>query len=278
MDVEIINIANARISIEISEQIGRLEEDIARCKGEMAGRGVLQSSMTAKKISDLCSNAIINITQVIWQTLFRFVTTSGVKYTDELAAELKLIVQSHITENLDNIRNFIQRNAQIAHFENLVPKLEGIIDAACTRAISKVGTEIDLFVLSLKNREKLAEIEPQSTTFNIYSPVGSIQTGEHAIAYVKQKINSETKEQLNKSLLLIEESLHQLDHLPNYPKDEIIELIKEGQSEIQKQRPNVTKLRTMLSTVGASIQFVGSLKPAYESLKTALTHLGISLP
>ncbi|GAN34602.1 MAG: hypothetical protein DYG83_17555 [Candidatus Brocadia sp. AMX2] len=62
------------------------------------------------------------------------------------------------------------------------------------------------------------------------------------------------------------------------PKAEIVELVGEGQQELKKKSPNLTKLRSLLSAVGGSIQTVASMKPAYETLKEALTFLGISLP
>lgn len=62
------------------------------------------------------------------------------------------------------------------------------------------------------------------------------------------------------------------------PKVEIEELVDEGQRELKKSNPNFTKLRSLLSAVGCSIQTVASMKPAYDTLKQLLTFLNISLP
>ncbi len=62
------------------------------------------------------------------------------------------------------------------------------------------------------------------------------------------------------------------------PKGELIEVVRESQEELQKEKPNVTRLGSLLTTVGRSIQVVSSLGAAYGTLKQALTFLGISLP
>jgi hypothetical protein len=114
--------------------------------------------------------------------------------------------------------------------------------------------------------------------FNIYSPVGAIQTGANAIAYPTQYLDTATQERLLNALKFVEEALANTDSLPSHPKSEIVELVQESRVEIQKEKPNTTKLQTLLSTVGASIRTVASLKPAYETLKTVLVYFGVNLP
>jgi hypothetical protein len=152
------------------------------------------------------------------------------------------------------------------------------LDSAKNQALAKVGTEIDLFVHALKKKEAVETNGTSSTVFNIYSPVGSIQTGDSSIANVTQNIDTEVKEQIRKALEDIELALNQPEVEPSSSKTELIEVVQESKDEIQKEKPNVTRLRSLLTTVGTSIQVVSSLKPAYETLKHALTFLGISLP
>jgi len=268
---EIVKLANNHIKLEIAEEIKRLKKDVVHCMTELAPLGLSDSSVARDKISELCTNTILNCAQLTWQTLFRFIAASGIKYSEELAPELKDIVKSHLPENLDNISECIQP----FRMEFL---LEGNLRNTRTHALRKIETEIDLFVQSLKNQESVVETQTQSNIFNINSSIGAIQTGEGAMANVSQHIDSEIKENLMKILVSLEQSIRQIASLPNYPKDEIIKLIHDSQNEIQKERSNFTKLRTLLTTVGTSIQLVGSLKPAYDNLKTILSFLGISLP
>ncbi len=277
IDQEIIKIASERIRIEIGEQNNILHGEIDRVKEEMAGRGIFRSGMTIKRVSDLCIETVKNRAQLVWQTLFRFITTTGISYSEKLSEEIKDLVAQHLPENLGDLRGHIEQITELAGASNLHKNLEELYSAR-NQALAKVGTEIDLFIHSLKKKAEAESNGASSTIFNIYSPVGSIQTGDSSIANVTQNIDTEVKEQIRKALEEINLTLNQSEVETPTPKGELIEVVQESQDELQKEKPNVTRLRSLLTTVGTSIQVVSSLKPAYETLKQTLTFLGISLP
>lgn len=278
IDQEIVKIAHDRIRIEIGEQNNRLCTEIERIKAEMIGRGVLRSGMTIKRVTDLCIKTVKGRAQLVWQTLFRFITTTGISYTEELSKELKGLVAQHLPQKLDDLRGYIRQTAKLMGSANLHERFEQELDNARNQALEKVGTEIDLFVHSLRKKVEAEASESSSTVFNIYSPVGSIQTGHNSIANVTQNLDAETKDQIRKALEEINFMLKQSDVKTPSPKGELIEVVQESQKELQKEKPNVTRLRSLLTTVGTSIQVVSSLGAAYGTLKQALTFLGISLP
>jgi hypothetical protein len=278
VDEEIKIIAHDRIRLEIGEQNKNLRREIDRIKGEMSAKGLLRSGAIITRVTDLCSEATKNRAQFVWQTLFRFITTTGISHSKDLPEELKGIVAQHLPEKLGDLRGHIKQITEMAGSPNLFERMGQELDKARIRALAMVGTEIDLFVHSLKKKEAVAQNGASSTVFNIYSPVGSIQTGDSSIANVSQNIDTEVKEQIRKALDEIITALNQSEVDIPFSKGEFIEVVQESQSEIQKQRPNLTRLRSLLTTVGTSIQVVSSLKPAYEILKQALTFLGISLP
>ena len=278
IDREILKIAHDRIRIEISEHNKSLRIEIDRIKAEMAGRGVLCSGATIKLISDLCVDAVKTRAQLVWQTLFRFITTTGISYTEELSEELKGLVGQHLPEKLGDLRGYIKQAAEMAGSPKQKDRYGQELDIARKGALAKVGTEIDLFVHSLRKKINAEQDKKTSTVFNIYSPVGSIQTGDNAIANVTQKIDTEIKYKLEKVLEEIGIALNQSEVELACPKGELIEVVQESQVELKKDKPNITRLRSLLTTVGMSIQVVSSFKPAYETLKQALTFIGISLP
>jgi hypothetical protein len=278
VDEEIKKIAHDRIRLEIGEQNNNLHREIDRIKEEMGAKGQLRGGAIIKRITDLCVETTKNRALFVWQTLFRFITTSGISHSEDLPEELKGIVAQHLPENLGDLRGHIKQITEMAGSPNLFERMGQELDKARIRALAKVGTEIDLFVHSLKKKEAVAQNGTSSTVFNIYSPVGSIQTGDSSIANVSQYIDTEVKEQIRKALEEIITALNQPEVEIPFSKGEFIEVVQESQSEVQKEKPNLTRLRSLLTTVGTSIQVVSSLKPAYETLKQALTFLGISLP
>lgn len=277
LDVNIVNIARKRIMLEIEDQSIFLRDQIDRVKAEMSAKGILGSGATVRRIIDLCSQSIRNRAQLVWQTLFRFITTSGVSYSDDLSSELKNIVAAYLPESLNNFRDIIERNIPRTSVETISRLMEDL-SVARAHALNTISTEIDLFVHSLKKKSQIIEGDKKATIVNIYSPVGSIQTGDNAIANVTQIIDSDLRQQFASVLNSISEGLSSLESLPTFPKNEIEELIIDGQSELKREKPNSTKLRSIFSTIGASIQTVASLKPAYDTLKQLLTYLGVSLP
>lgn len=278
IDQEIIKIAHDRIRVEIGEQNKRLCTEIDRIKAEMAARGMFRSGVTIRRVVDLCIDTVKNRVQLIWQTLFRFITTTGISYSENLSGELKEMVAYHLPEKIGDLRGYINKIVQSVCPPSPHEKYEDELDRARNTALTKVGTEIDLFVHSLRKKIDAEKNKSTYTVFNIYSPVGSIQTGDNAIANVTQNIDTEVKEQLRKLLEEIGTILNKSEVEMPCSKGELIEVIQESHEELQKGKPNIIRLRSLLTTVGVSIQVVSSLKPAYETLKQALTFLGISLP
>lgn len=279
LDQKIVKIAQERIRIEIGEHIRTLRTEIERIKSEMAGKGALRSGVTIKPITDLCANAVRNRAQIVWQTLFRFITTSGISYYEELSNDLKAMIAQYLPEKLKDFRGFVKQASEIVGLPNShLGRYEEELSAARRGGLAKVGTEIDLFVHSLKRKSEIQSEEKKSTVFNIYSPVGSIQTGDNSIANVSQNIDTEVREIISKALEDLMDALNDSHGELPISKEELVEVVQESQVELTKDKPNVTRLRSLLTTVGSSIQVVASLKPAYDLLKQGLVYLGISLP
>jgi hypothetical protein len=278
VDQEIIRIARDRTQLEIAEQNARIKEEIERIKAEMSARGTLHSSMTLKRITDICADAVKTRGQLAWQTYFRFLTTAGISHSDILANKLKELVSYHLPEQLGDLKGYVKQNADLVGSPNLFDGLAHELDKARAATLAKVGTEIDLFVHSLRKKEEMKIEGKSSTVVNIYSPVGSIQTGDYATANVTQHLDADVRAALSEALNQIAATLADSNIALPQPKAEIVELVDEGQQELKKNTPNITKLRSLLSAVGGSIQTVASMKPAYETLKQALTFVGISLP
>ncbi len=278
IDEQVVQLARDRIRLEISEQRVRLEKDIGRVKAEASARGVLNSGITLVRIATLCADAARDRAQIAWQTVHRFVTTAGIRYYDGLAQELKSLVDEFLPSLLPDLRGYPSEEARRMGSANLIEQLQEMVDSGRAAAVAKIHNEIDLFVVSLRSRPCPTGDRPDSPTFNIYSPVGSIQTGANAVSYVTQTIDAATRQKLTEALNAIERDLSAIDALPSHPKAEVAEVVEEAKKELAKLEPNSTKLRSLLSTTATAIQTVASMKPAYELLKAGLAYLGITVP
>lgn len=278
VDQESVRIARERVQLEISEQMKKINEDIQRVKNEMSARGAFRSGITIKKITDLCLSSIKERAVLVWEIYYRFLSTSGMTYSSELSNELKELVAHHFPENLGEFKGHIKNISKLIDPNAKFDRQESELILARKAALAEVGTEIDLFTHSLKKQLENENRKEGSMVFNIYSPVGSIQTGANSTANVVQHLDSEAREKLSQALDYIAREIVTIEgEFPN-PKNEIIELIQEGKQELSRPTPNMTKLKSILPTVGASIQTVASLKPAYETFKQLLSFFGIVLP
>ena len=266
------------IRIEIDEQNKWLRKEIDHAKAKMAAVHTLRSSMTIRIVYDLCRDSLKNRAQLIWQTLFRFITTAGISYSGKLSLELKELTAQHLPATMNDFDDHILQITGLSGSPKMFGQLKRKLDSEREQALAKVGTEIDLSAHFLKRKTDQMENGSSSTVNYIYAPAGSILTGNGSIAYINQTIDTDVKERISNVLQEIFIKLEKSEVKTPTPKDELIEIVKESKNELQKDKPNTTRLKSLLASIGTSIQVVSSLKPAYETLKQVLTLIGISLP
>jgi hypothetical protein len=266
LDEKIVELACRHTQLEIKEQWEHLRNELNTIKTKMAVQGALGSGATLVRITGLCARAVNNRAHLIWHTLHRFITTTGIHYSDELSSELKALIAHELPEDLPDFKGYIKNTIKILNAPKTAEKLLDQLDSARDHALNKVGTEVDLFVHSLKKKSELPETGLESHVFNIYSPAGPLQT-----------VDAELGRQLIKTLDDVQSGINQLQDLPEHSKSEIVEIVGDCRAELEKAKPNIMKLRSLLTTVGTSIQSNHSLKSGYDALKQELTYLGISL-
>ncbi|MDO8271263.1 MAG: hypothetical protein Q7U82_04980 [Gammaproteobacteria bacterium] len=277
LDKEIVKLARDRIAIEIEEQNTQIQKELTRMVSEHNARGMLRSGSTIIRSSEICCNAVKARAQLVWQIYYRFITTSGVSYSEELQPELSALVASHLPERLGDISGFYNQTARHAGGAGVIEQGLANIGAARNTALSTIETEIGLFAHSLKAKPANA-VESKSTIVNVYSPVGSIQTGNNSVAHVSQTIDVQTRNMLVSALTNLAAEVQKPECTIPAQKDEVIELVAESEQELKKDKPNFTKLKGALAAIAGTVQTTASLKPAYEALKVASGLIGINLP
>lgn len=277
LDKDIVKLAQDRIALEVGEQNTQVQKDLMKMVSEHSARGMLGSSATIIRSAEICGNAIKSRAQLAWQTYYRFITTGGVSYAPELKSELSALVASHLPEALPDISGFYDRTARHGQSPGAVKQQLESIYSARDAALATIDTEIGLFVHSLKAKPANA-VESKSTIVNVYSPVGSIQTGNNSVAHVNQTIDVKTKGILSTALTNLAAELAKPDCTIPFRKEDVIELVADSEQELKKENPNFTKLKGALSAIAGTVQTTASLKPAYDALKAACGLIGVNLP
>lgn len=256
LDPKVIELVDRMVRVQFEERREQLQREIILVQNQATMHGAGRSGRVMVQVTDLCAHDIEIRTLIVWQTLRRVISETGIVPSEAVAQDLKDLVTSYrsaITAVPSELVNRVVTNIGI--------RSEQSLDNALDKAMRKVTSEIDLFVLSLLRRAEAKDQQAGSPqpVFNIYSPVGGIQTGPSATANVVQTLAPQDKEALIKALDLVRAALSDVDDLPANPKGDVIELVAEAESEVGKSSPNQTRLRSILATMASAIQTVGSL-------------------
>ncbi|MBM3303099.1 MAG: hypothetical protein FJY85_24535 [Deltaproteobacteria bacterium] len=193
--------------------------------------------------------------------------------TETLADDLKAEFRKHVDKAATELSEGLQKELE-KRFG--VPRS---LREAHLSTVQEHEIEIELYVddlaqQSLRQQQGLAP--RQEYTF--YGNVGAVQTGPHASANIVQNLEAKDNEALLSALENVQCWLDTAEALDRVQRQELAELIEESVAELRSGKPNNTKLRSLLTTVGNTILGVASLAQAYHTLKAALLPLGIILP
>jgi len=277
---EVIEIARRRIALDIAEQSRTLETRIGQIKAEANAHGMLGSSRTVLLVDAACAENVKKRAEVVFQQLSRCVTAASIQPNENFSAKLKSAAHSFFPPDIEGLANRATELAITLGLQNMAMGGYGKqVDAARDAALSYLDSEIDLFALSLMKKH-----EQQSTVvFNInQSTVGAVQSGHGALANVSQHLNNDEHKQLISALEQLKAAILEVDSLPVHDKREVIEVLDEGVVELQKEKPNLIKVRGFMATLGATVSeatsVLANLKPAYETVKAATSTIGIAPP
>src|SRR5262249_18894583 len=144
--------------------------------------------------------------------------------------------------------------------------LQGHLPKARELALAQADAEIDLATASLLRR---AEREGARTVYQFYAPVGAVVSGIRASASVVQNIGGSERTELASALDKLRDALARAEELGEQPKGELLDVVHDARAELERPQPNGVRLTSLLYGLGAAVQTVGSIEPAYHALKAA---------
>ena len=274
LDPKLTELTTRMIGVRFDERRYQFPREIDMTFAELATIGLASSSAALNQAYKLCTKELKLRTSIVRESLFNVFSKTDLEPSDELSAELKKEVEKYLAPVFDELTQIVEESAKRVRSSH-VPSLKKEWD----RAISQLGAEIDVFLLTRSyDVEKEERTTSAKNVFNITGNLGAVQTGHGSTANVIQVINSQDQELLLKALDDVREHVESGANLPGFSKEEALELLEETLKEVDNPSPNKARLKSFLMTVAIAVQTVGNLKPAYEAIKSALTLLGLSLP
>ena len=277
-DNNLLTILKKKIGFEISSQFPSIKDEIAEIKSEMLSKNMLQSGMTFKKVADLCERNISIRAEIISKTICTVVETSGIEYSAQLEDHLKEMASKHLPEKLGDIQGYLRQTGKLVGLS--------LIDREIDRRLKqfrvirdlnlrRIYTDIEFLMHKMEADLQRKYMDDRKNVFNINAPVGSIQTGDQSISNVNQSIDQSSRDTLSEALKIIKEAVLKEENISDRLKQDILEIVRDSNSEISKEKPSFTKLKELFSKISISVQTMTSLKPAYDLLKSAFACLGI---
>lgn len=265
---------NRLISVQLAERKKQIPIEISTVLRQAAAKGMINSSMFVLQVKDICEREIEIRAVIVWKSLVRIINTLPDETSDNLASDLKQYLVNSINSNYDELTQVLNQNLR----GMLKPEQVEMTEVR-DHVIEKHDIEVDLYV---DTRAESTQEESTSMTekhdYHFYGAVGAVQTGASAQASVVQNLGVEDKETIKQALTLASEAIQAATDIVDTQKGELIEIVNDANTELDKSLPNSTKLQSLFITIGATIQTLAGAKPAYLALKGALIPLGITLP
>lgn len=112
-------------------------------------------------------------------------------------------------------------------------------------------------------------------TMNFNGPVGAVQTGANAAATVTQSWSGESLDAVVKALTDFNALIKNTPSLDAKIQADIESDVKNALEEMATTTPDMTKVMRWLHGVGASVQAVAAIQPAWEAVKVIIRMLGL---
>lgn len=265
---------NRLIDVQLAERKKQIPIEISTVQRQASANGMLNSSMYVLQVKDICEREIEIRAVIVWKSLVRIINTLTDEANDNLASDLKQYLSSSINSNYDELTQILNQN-----LKGMLKPEQVAMTEVREHVIAKHEIEIDLYV---DTKAESTQTESASMTekhdYHFYGAVGAVQTGASAQASVVQNLGAEDKEVIKQALTLASDAIQAATNIVDTQKNELIEIVNDANTELDKGSPNSTKLQSLFITIGTTIQTLASAKPAYQALKGALIPLGITLP
>ncbi|MBY5666628.1 hypothetical protein [Rhizobium leguminosarum] len=238
----------------------------------LASRGILNSSGGMIKVTRDAADTIPMHCQTAFTLLLRTLTAHGVQVDQSNKDAVAAVLRTWIEERLLQLKALVSITAPMAHgnpAQNESYLKE--IDERGNLEIRRIAGEIAL-IAAAQGREKPGQ-QNFSMVFN--GQVGVVQTGAGSFGTANQNIDQGASEALIAALSKIL-ALATQDDSPQ--RDDVLELVADARSELEKDKPNALKVKSLVSGLGDALSLMPKLKEGYDVLKWAGSFVGVNLP
>jgi hypothetical protein len=268
---ELEKIVRDQIGLAFQERDAAVVGERSAIISQMAARGLGQSGALVGQITALFVRELKMRGEMTLQQVFKVLGAAGVEMSDALGPSLKTFLANIVQEQHGYLKGWARGSASTTG-RDFGAVIDEQIDGACDFATRKAASDIDIYVVQMSAAADQAKRDG-ATHVVVHGSVGNLQTGAFSSAHFSGSIDASQRDDIRRALTGLEEILAR-DNFSGLNKGELIELIAESKAEVAKDKPNTTRLRSLLSGIGSMTQYASGLRPAYENVRDAATWIG----
>lgn len=227
---------------------------------EMMARGHSKSSAHVNQVDRIAADALAEGVEAIYRHLVDC-ELSEAPATDEdsraqqMRSQFELMAGEWLSTLRDEAEQWRKRGG------DQPAKRDPDLDVELQRLVSQYCQQIDLTVRQRSQNRQLAAM-----SFNFHAPVGAVQTGNNASAHVVQQDVGPAA--LQAAIKSVADAVGQMSTLPSEQKDALRQALSTLQLEAAKEKPNGITAIGLVNAMGAVIQTVPNVAPAWQTITT----------
>lgn len=250
--------------VEQSRQLSGAQREFDR--RETGGRG----QGYAARLGALYQEQLKTRGQVIVEAAKAVHQKFGLPSDESTASELKALAEKALHAQVDGLRGSYERHLQPF---GITPALDPFAhQGPLTNAWVVNAVRRHLWTLENVPMENEPSAAP-TMTFN--GPVGAVQTGANAVANVTQSWSGDSVAAVVSALADFKSLLQATPGVEAGLRDDLVTDIENASTELAAASPNTERLTRWLGGVGAAVQTIGALQPAWDAVKASLRLLGL---
>lgn len=269
--------ANARTRIReyINAELGPRERtlDIALrdAQSSFVARGVLNSSMAIQGYARVGRDELTVRAKVIWAAIRRSHASMVGDASDTTLDDLHQQIAEFMDEQTKRVAQTTSARAATMHDrEKWLAFIEKEITDRAQELVANLDIEAQFYVDELKKAG-----DESTPEMRFYGPVGAVQTGPLATAYISQ--SSAESQRLLETLDALRKEVEKNGEMETEQRDQAVELVNDTVAAVTAEKPNTYKVTGLLGGLGQTIRTVASLRGAWEVVRDAAAAIGIPL-
>ena len=266
------NLCNADLA-DVSTDFARLQQEFER--GEFSRGRAPGGAGFAARLAKLYAGDFAKRTNIIVTNLKKIHADFGYPLDDDIDGQLTNLGDKTLSQQFQCLEGAYVRHLQRFGVAAVHPSG---LDQKYPLHQASVHNLIGRYLWTMRKvpmKSQTPSVNQTNVTIN--GPVGSVQTGSHAVANVQQHWSQGDADNLVQALHELRTAIGGAHSLDAAAKADLIADIDKAQTELKAASSGTPRLLKWLGGIGAAVQAIASAQPAFEAVRNAARALGIPL-